>query len=262
MIRTCLLIFFALVMIEKRCIAQSNTAVNQNSWFMYFGNHTLSKNWSLHTEYQWRRANWITNWQQSLTRVGIDYNLNKSISFTLGYGLITTFPYGEQAVITTFNEHRIWQQLVIRQKINGLDIQHRYRIEQRWSEKFLADQNGTPEYLGFTYGNRIRYRILFSHPIVKLKNDKTIFAACYDEVFINFGPNVKLNIFDQNRLYFAVGYSFSDRGNVQLGYLNQFILKSNGVNRENNHTLQAALTYNFDFTKKPKPTVIVNSYAI
>ena len=37
---------------------------------------------------------------------------------------------------------------------------------------------------------------------------------------------------------------------LQAGYLNQFIVKSDGINMERNHQFQAAVTYNFDFTKK------------
>jgi hypothetical protein len=37
--------------------------------------------------------------------------------------------------------------------------------------------------------------------------------------------------------------------NLQVGYMNQFIEKSDGNHKEDNHTLQFAITYNLDFTK-------------
>ncbi|MEQ8425644.1 MAG: DUF2490 domain-containing protein, partial [Cyclobacteriaceae bacterium] len=56
--------------------SQKNIAKQNNGWYMYFGNHKLSDKFSLHTEYQWRRDEIIKNWQQSLSRIGLDYKLS------------------------------------------------------------------------------------------------------------------------------------------------------------------------------------------
>jgi hypothetical protein len=88
-------------------------------------------------------------------------------------------------------------------------------------------------------------------PLNKLTMEKgSLFISAYDEVFLQFGPNFGRNYLDQNRLYGALGYMFLPNANVQPGYLNQFLIKSNGLDAENNHTLQLSLTYNFDFRKK------------
>jgi len=79
--------------------------------------------------------------------------------------------------------------------------------------------------------------------------DNTLFLVAADEIFANFGEKVTANIFDQNRLYLALGWRFNKDCNIQTGYLNQFIEKGDGVRKENNHTFQLALTYNIDFTK-------------
>ena len=84
--------------------------------------------------------------------------------------------------------------------------------------------------------------------------DNTLFFVAADEIFVNFGKNVPANIFDQNRLYLALGWRFTKDTNIQVGYMNQFIEKSDGVHKENNHTLQVALTYNIDFSKLVKST--------
>jgi hypothetical protein len=92
---------------------------------------------------------------------------------------------------------------------------------------------------------------------INLTNGKhPIFATLYDEVFINFGKDVGYNIFDQNRLYGAIGYSISPTLKMELGYLNQVVqLRSLDAaslkNRiENNHTLQIALFSNVSFGKQ------------
>jgi len=232
----------------------SRVVANQwNGWAMYFGNHKLSKKFSLHTEYQWRRSDVVINWQQSLTRIGLDYNVNDNVVTTAGYGFITTYAYGEQPVAFTFNEHRVWEQLMLKNKSGRFNFIHRFRLEHRWLEQLKAGGDGNPVNNGYLYKNRARYMFRVNIPLNKSSMEKgVLFISLYDEVFVNFGKNVNLNIFDQNRAYAALGYQILKNANIQLGYMNQFIQKSDGVHLESNNTLQLALTYNFDFTKKQK----------
>lgn len=221
---------------------QRQTVNQNNAWYMYFGNHALSDKWLLHTEYQFRRSGLIKNWQQSLARIGLDYRLNKQVTLTAGYGYIQSFPYGELPISENLDEHRIWQTLMVNQFFNGWILNHRYRLEQRWNER-----PSSAEESGRIYRNRIRYRAMVTVPLTSKSMQKgTIFLSAYDEIFLGFGENVA-QLFDQNRLYFALGYQFNDSGNVQLGYLNQHVLKGDGINQEQNSTLMLALTYNLDF---------------
>ncbi len=224
---------------------------NFNGWYMYFGNHRLNNKWSLHTEYQWRRNQWIQNWQQSLARFGIDYRINDHAIITLGYGNIITYPYGEQPVLTSFNEHRIWQNLLLTNNNGRFNFSHRYRIEQRFLDTYKTDTNGEIVFNKVSYTNRVRYLFSVIVPLNKKTVEKdAFFLRFYEEAFVSFGKNVGKNIFDQNRLYLALGYQLLPATNIQLGYLNHHVFKSDGIKYENNHTLQVSLTHNFDFRKK------------
>jgi opacity protein-like surface antigen len=248
-----LLILSMLLLIGQHTFADKvrNISSQQHGWYMYFGTHRITSKWSVHTEYQWRRANWITDWQQSLLRLGVDYRLKENLIFTAGYGLIHTFPYGEFPVLATFHEHRSWQQMATTQAIGRVTLGHRYRLEQRWKQNVHAIENGAIEKNGYNYTNRFRYMFSLILPINKPNiEERTLFFRFYDEAFVNFGEQVQLNLFDQNRLFGAFGYQFSKNGNVQMGYLNQLLVSSNGKSIENNHTLQLACVYNLDFRKK------------
>jgi hypothetical protein len=59
---------------------------NQIGWYTYFGTFKLSNKLGLHTEYQFRRANVITDWQQSLLRLGLNYHLHPAVQLRVGYG--------------------------------------------------------------------------------------------------------------------------------------------------------------------------------
>jgi len=222
-----------------------------HGWLMYFGNHRLTDKISLHAEYQFRRADGFREWQQSLTRIGLDYKLKDNVTLTGGYGYIVTFPYGDQPIANKFHEHRIWQTLTIAQRVGRIYFNHRYRLEQRWLENRIQTSDGNFKSTGYTFRERIRYRFLVNIPITKNAMETgCVFASVYDEPFIQFGKNFDSNYLDQNRLYGALGYVVNNHCNVQLGYLNQYIVKADGLKAERNHTMQMAITYNLDFRRQ------------
>jgi hypothetical protein len=249
--RSTMLLFVLFIGIIGQTVAQQREqAVQQHGWYMYFGNHRLNDKWGLHTEYQFRRHGLMANWQQSLLRAGLDYHLDPNIQLTAGYGWIVTFPYGAQPLLTTLHENRLWQQALLRQSSGRVRMNHRLRFEQRWVQQYGALADGNLQYLGRNYTNRFRYRFWIEVPLNKAHFETgTWFIAAYNELFVNYGQNLRLNRFDQNRLYGAVGYQFNRHGQVQLGYLQQLIVKPNGWQEELNNTLQVAITYNLDFRK-------------
>jgi hypothetical protein len=223
---------------------------NTNTWFMYFGNHKFSDHFGLHAEVQWRRNDFFSKNQQVLLRTGLDYYLNNNHGrFTVGYAFIQTYPYGEFAVPNAFPEHRIWEQFLTSQKLGRVQLSHRYRLEQR-----MIGNASTGEFKDGRYENRMRY--MAKATINISKGDRPIFLAAYDEIFLNFGEEVAYNLFDQNRLYGALGFTLSPSMKLELGYLYQAVqlrsldLSSTPRNRiENNHTLQVALFSSLTFFK-------------
>jgi hypothetical protein len=242
---------FIFLTVFGKLSAQKDISSQTHAWVMYFGNHRLSDQWGLHTEYQWRRADLFNDWQQSLLRLGVDYYVKSGSQFTAGYGWIRSYQYGEQPVGHNFNEHRIWEQLILKSKAGRFDFQHRYRLEQRFLENWVKDASGNYALDGFLFRQRVRYRFLLTIPITRKEmQDNTLFLAIYDEPFLGFGKGIAKNILDQNRLYLALGWRFNPNCNIQLGYLNQFVVKKDGIQAERNHTLQIGFTYNLDLRKQ------------
>jgi hypothetical protein len=207
---------------------------NTNGWYMFFGDHRLNDHWGIHTEFQWRRHNVITDPQQLLLRGGANYYAGNSTMLTLGYGHIESYSSGEY-----FPEQRIYEQVQLRDNVGRLGLSHRYRLEQRWIE--LA---GTSNYV---YQNRARYMLRGTLPLMGPTLDsKEPYVSAYEEILIGFGNNVP-NIFDQNRAYAAMGYKLSRDASVETGYMYQISQQRNRTDFQHNHTLQIGFTYNFDF---------------
>jgi hypothetical protein len=228
-------------------------AQNTNTWFMYFGSHKISDKWGLHLEAQVRRSDFLSQSQQILLRGGINYHINPQTMLTAGYVFVQTEPYGKQPARSDFPENRLWEQLQLKNQVGSFEWISRFRLEQRYVQ--VPVLTGTTYAAGdAVYTNRFRILNRFSIPFKgKTIVDKSFYLSVFDEVMVNFGKKVALNIFDQNRLYAAIGYKLPKVGRLELGYLNQMIIKGDGKTIENNHTLQVGLSSSIDFYKKAEP---------
>jgi hypothetical protein len=231
---------------------------NSIGWYNYFGTFKLNDKWGIHTEYQLRRENLITDRQQNLLRTGINYQLSPKVQLRAGYALIETFNYGAipiNGMGKAFTEHRAYQMTTITDKISMIDFSHRFMLEQRWVGRYSnADLDKEDDYV---YLNRARYMLRIQMPLKgKTIVDHTPYFAAYNEVFIGFGKNVGENVFDQNRIGLLLGYKLDNTFRIEAGYLNQTKQLGREVNNQNvfqyNNGLIINSYFNFDLSKKQK----------
>jgi len=220
---------FIVALLSNSLLAQQDAFGN---WLMYFGTNRISDDFSIHSEVQYRNHTLApVNIEQLLLRTGLNYHLSKNAIITGGYGYIASHVYESEQKAPESKEHRLFQQLILLNKVGRLKFEHRYRLEQRWVRANEATD----------YRNRIRYRLMVFLPINKpVIEPGTLFLGVYDEVFMNT-ENV---FFDRNRLYAALGYQFNKQLQAQLGYLYQ------RVNDFGKSYLQVAVVFNTDFRKE------------
>ena len=231
---------------------------NGIGWLVYQGDHAISKKWKLHTEYQWRRTHFITTWQQALARLGAVYSLTDKVTFSGGYTSLTTYPYGAYPEANAGKpnpEHRLYEDVELDNSVGPLALSHRIRLEQRYTGEWSRTPTGNQ--LEWLYLNRIRYRLKGTFPGPgQSGRSKGPYATFYDELFVGFGKNVGLDVFDQNRIYFAIGYQFSEACRLEGGYLNQITQHSEPepVSEkpifEANHGVLINVYYDLDFRRK------------
>ena len=226
-----LLAAFTLISITSQ--AQENGEDKLGSWHMYFGTNQVADKWSIHTEAQLRYYEQAKNFNQLLLRTGLNYHINPNAIATAGYAYIETdgtFP--ENPKRANAREHRIFEQFILKNKVWELLFEHRYRLEQRFISQtnILSDLE---QDLGRTE-HRARYRLQMTVPLTDI-----FFLNFYDEIFIN----LQNEVFDQNRLYAAVGLNVTNNLSVQAGYL------KNHFRTTNYDRLQVAVFYNPDLRK-------------
>jgi hypothetical protein len=226
-----LIFFFMLTAIGNSSFAQEQRLSDYNSigWLAYVGTIKVSPKFALHTEYQWRRVDGLENPQQSLLRAGVNYAMRKDVSLNAGYAFAETDPYGDYPNANTFSEHRIYEQIFLKNPVGKVDVSHGFTLEQRFIEKF-STLNGVTN-TDWIFLNRIRYRIRTEIPVYKNSTDNNSWSIILlDEVFVGFGKNVGANVFDQNRLAALVGYKVNKNVKIEAGYLSQILQQGKRVN--------------------------------
>lgn len=227
--------------------AQKQIDNHLNSWWNTSTTVKVNDKFSVSGLYSWRRYDLVNTWQQSLARIGFNYKVKDNFTVTPGYDFVVTFPYKKGY---DFDEHRIFEQFTIKNKIGRIGVTHRYRLEQRFLQNIIVnDQN---EYVpnGSRFRQRIRYRFILTMPLNhKEMTDKTLFISVFNELFLNIGKGAGVKPLDQNWVNASLGWKFNSKTSLKLGYQNQYFIKSNGYDVEQNHILFVGFNHNFDFSK-------------
>ena len=208
-----LLLIVSFFLISKNVSAQFDEQ-QPGAWYMYFFNTTFKESpWGIQGDIQYRNWDMGGDLEQLLLRGGITYKPKKAnIKFTLGYGNITKGRFGDDDA--TVSESRIYQEALIPHKLsNRLNLTHRFRYEQRFND----NQD---------FRTRYRYNLFVNIPLTKNSMEaKAIYLALYNEIFLNgqrdVGNGARVEVFDINRFYSALGYMIGSKAKVQLGMMRQ-----------------------------------------
>ena len=185
------------------------------AWYMYFWNLNLNESqWGFQGDLQYRNWNLGGDMEQLMLRGGPTWRLkDKGAKFTLGAAFIRTEEYGSSVV--GVEETRFYQEALVPNNLleGRLRLTHRFRYEQR----LVDNQN---------FRTRYRY-MLFANILFNAKSyEKGVwYLALYNELFINgergIGSGRRVEVFDRNRTYGAIGYTIKPNLRTQVGVMRQ-----------------------------------------
>tara|TARA_R100000482_G_scaffold109867_1_gene52134 strand:- start:300 stop:881 length:582 start_codon:yes stop_codon:yes gene_type:complete len=184
---------------------------------------------------------------QVYNRFGMTYLFTDNFEVTFGPTLVWNYTPepGNPEFETSVLEPRIWHQWLLTQGVGRVKVLHQFRFEHRFKRL-----NNVGDDYDFT--NRYRYKITAYVPLNKPKmENKTFFIAPSNEIFFETGKT-KLNIFEENRLYTAIGYTYNNLmffGGHMWTYGPTSTL---GIYR-NRHIIRLNIMYTFDFRGNRKP---------
>src|SRR5690606_25226534 len=102
-------------------------------WLIYFGQTKIkTTRFAIHHELQLRDHQLIGDHNQTLVRVGLQYQAKPYLLTTVGYGFIHSEAAGSPN--RSFQENRIYQEALFSHKLFGANTRHRIRLEERFIE--------------------------------------------------------------------------------------------------------------------------------
>ncbi len=170
---------------------------------------------------------------QGLIRPGIGYAVNKKTTVWVGYDWVPTSR--PLTLRSPFNDHRVWQQLSLKDQYKFGTVVSRTRLEQRF-----FDRPGSTD-----VAHRFRQRFRLSVPMPSV-SPKVSFIA-FNEIFVNLNAtDVGIRQgFNQNWVFLGMGYDLNKKTTVKFGYLNQFINRAKSPRPDQiNHILSVNVLMN------------------
>ena len=145
----------------------------------------------------------------AIVRPGVGYQLTPTTSIWVGYAWTpTSTPY----VRNTYDEHRVWQQVMWRDKFSWGSLTARSRLEERFVPNHIgtASNPGDPSPANSTMAARYRQLIKASIPLSFAPGFSYIIQ---DEAFVSLNDTdwVPRRGFDQNRFFTGLGYAFTTK---------------------------------------------------
>lgn len=207
-----------------------------HAWITFDGDNPLSSRWGVASELHLRRADAGRAWQQLEARAGLRYYWTHAAALAAGYTFTRTWPYeSEPASVAPVPEHQLWEQLQLRSAAGRVALAQRFRFEERW----IGALDGAGHVASWRRANRVRTLVRATLPLQGATLEpREWYAAASSELFVNWGGNVRRNVFDQHRGALLVGRQLSRTLRVEGGYMHQLLLRADGLTVERNHTVQ------------------------
>ena len=243
----CLLILFTILSSFAASGQQRVVETQQIVWMGYYQKAQLSERWALHTELEgrwflssFRQHQWV------VPRVHVHYLTKGGADVGVGGSyFLQALPQNEEPVELTRPEIRPHQELSLKQALGKLKLEHRYRVEERFSRRVTNGELAE----GWDFSWRFRYRAQLVIPLAQ-ESRLSPSLKVYDEILLNAGKPVQNNMFDQNRIGATLSLKVSEHVATELGYLHWFQQRPAGNTFFNRHIVRFTLVHSLSFYHK------------
>jgi len=245
-LRVYILTFFAITHTENSLYCQEITSRSSDQyWFQIYEQCKLSEKWVLLADGGIRMKDHFNHRSATLFRTGIQYKMKSNLSLAVGAAYFSQFSNSNKnhEDWISVEEWRGWQELIFEQQISRVKLSHRFRTEQR----YFNDLNSTIDH----FNHRARYRL---NAIIPLNNKdlitRTIFLNLANEVFLNYGKEIKNNFFDQNRIIGGVGIKLNNSLTFNFNYVYSYAKKNVPTTFLKTNVFWFSVTHQFHLNKK------------
>lgn len=215
-----ILVFLSLLCIKTQ--AQNSAESKLGTWYMYNGSHKLSDEFALKTMAHFRYYEVASEFQQEIYRLGLNYKLNPTINFTLGYSYVNT-DIAYNSLSNYIEDHRIYEDINLNTNLKKIKLKHRFRFEHR----FFGNNNTR---------HWIRYDLNTNYPLSAKWS-----AYAFNEIFLHLDQS---KVFAQNWTGAGFIHNLNKSLKLKLGY---FQIKTPNIVLKR---AQLGILINTDFSKQ------------
>jgi hypothetical protein len=228
------------------CLAQGQSAKEINQQYQFWGslNSTtrLTDRLGAIADFHVRRNDFLADPSFYFLRFGAHGWITEKLTASLGYAHMWKAP-AHEGWQTWSNENRVYEQVQYAARLGRTQVLHRLRNEQRWQQQ-VANDVPTGE---SSFSDRVRYLLSFTVPLSEKASVPSLVLS--DEILLQFGPDIVMNTFDQNRLFAGVKQKLSPMWSFDAGYMLVYQQKSSGYQYDLNHTLRLFFYFTPDLRK-------------
>ncbi|MDO6597232.1 DUF2490 domain-containing protein [Oceanihabitans sp. 2_MG-2023] len=194
--------------IPAQLFAQKTSDDYLGSWYTLGINHRFTEKFSVNTYGELRFYEPISNYNLTFSSFSGNYHIKKKQTLSVAYAYLDIDSVFDEDNRNNTKENRIYEQYNYKHKLGIFNVQHRFRLEQRFLQ--LAAKNEMQ--------NRFRYRFSLKYNI-----NKTLFLGIKEEPFVNFQDQA----FHENRFFIGAGFHLFKNMQLQMDYLKHHIRKKN-----------------------------------
>ncbi|TXD51960.1 DUF2490 domain-containing protein [Polaribacter sp. IC066] len=220
------ILFLCLSFMIYQTQAQKSAENQLGTWYMYNGSHKLSEKYALKTMAHFRYFELVSEFQQEIYRLGINYRFTKKIDLTLG----ASYSTGDLAYDMPsphLYEWRLYEDLNIKSNWGKFNARHRFRLEHRFIHKNIVTDETR---------NWFRYDLTVNYPLSK---KWSVYA--FNELFLNIDTSKR---FAQNWSGAGLLHQLNEQVKLKMGYF-QIKLPNRVLKR-----IQLGIILNTDFSQK------------
>ncbi len=219
---------FLLVSISMNAHAQADAPLQ--GWGQFFFKHKTESNWIVEGDAGFRVHSAHFDPSSALARAGFGRQF-KDFSLTAGAAWFESWPLlgsGQES-----GEFRLYQKLILPQKLGPLSLSHICRAEERWLQQPLRSQ--------YQLQIRLRYQL---QAIYGFQNITFLGAKPYLNGHAEMFAIPHKQVFSQFRLFGGAGLNWKDRWRFELGYLAIWLPAKTTGNPIPGHALRVNLLLN------------------
>lgn len=234
-----LLLFISINLYAQRT---REVQTQQHVWTSINSQIRLNERWGIAADVHIRRTDFLQNNSFFFLRTGGLFYVNNQLTLSAGYAHMWLANQKDATELFS-NENRLHQQMVLNQKLGKVQLNQRFRLEERWIQKVV---NFIPtDAVRFT----VRYRYQLSMIVPFSSNKKFPALAFADELMLQSGKDIVYNTFDQNRLFGGIRQQVTTSLSFDFGYMYVWQQKLSGYQYSSNHTVRLFFYWQPDIRK-------------